>query len=44
MANNPVILKELSFAMFETYRYLCDKLAASKRYRSFSDLLHRLFE
>ena len=43
-ANNPTILKELSFSMFETYRYTVEKLLKSQRYRSFSDLLSVLFE
>ena len=43
-ASNPVILKELSFAMFETYRYIVEKVLRSHKYRSFSDLLNSLFE
>ena len=44
VAQNPVILRELSFTMFETYRYLVDKVLKSQKYRSFSDLLNTLFE
>ena len=42
-ANNPIILKELTFSMFETYRYIVEKLLKSK-YRSFSDILNTTFE
>ena len=30
--------------MFETYRYVVDKMLRSTKYRSFSDLLNMLFE
>lgn len=43
-ANNPIILRELSFSMFETYRYLVDRVIKSQKYRSFSELLNQLFE
>ncbi len=42
-ANNPIILKELTFSMFETYRYIVEKLLKSK-YKSFSDILNTAFE
>ena len=42
-ANNPIILKELTFSMFETYRYIVEKLLISK-YRSFSEILNTAFE
>ena len=44
IANNPVILQQLSFDMFETYKYMCDKILKSNKYRAFSDVLHRLYE
>lgn len=44
MANNPVILRELSFSMFETYRYLVERVLKSTKYKSFSELLNQLYE
>ena len=43
-ANNPVILRDLSFSMFETYRYLVERVLKSTKYRSFSELLNQLYE
>ena len=43
-AQNPIILKELSFSMFETYRYIVERVLKSPKYRSFSELLNSLFE
>ena len=43
-ANNPIILKELSFTMFSTYRLIVEKVAKSSKYRSFSEFLNRLFD
>ena len=42
-ANNPMIQRELTFSMFESYRYVVEKLLKSK-YRSFSDLFNMTFE
>ena len=41
---NPTISRDLTFNMFETYRYTVERLLKSQHYRSFSDLLNALFE
>ena len=44
ITKNTIIARDLTFNMFETYRYIVEKLLSSNKYRSFSELLNLLFE
>ena len=44
ITKNTVIARDLTFNMFETYRYTVEKLLRSNKYRSFSDLLNELYD